>query len=66
MHAPIAKPYTEQQRKLFHAADEDPEVAERHGMSQREAGQLANEADDYARRGKEKKATGFIDLSSIF
>ncbi len=62
-------PYTAQQRKLFHAAENDPEVAERHGMSQREAGKLADEADDLAREGNERKpvkAKGFIDLADIF
>jgi len=61
-------PYTAQQRKLFHVLEDDPEAAERHGMSQGEAGKLADEADDYAREGKEKKpkAKGFIDLTDIF
>lgn len=63
-------PYTAQQRKLFHAAEEDPEVAREHGISHREAGELADEADSYARQGKEKKpvkkANSFIDLSDIF
>jgi hypothetical protein len=62
-------PYTAQQRKLFHVLEDDPEAAERHGVSQHEAGKLADEADAYAREGKERKpvkAKGFIDLSDIF
>lgn len=62
-------PYTAQQRKLFHAAEDDPEVARQRGISRQEAGQLADEADKLAREGKERKpvkAKGFIDLSDIF
>lgn len=58
-------PYTPAQRRLFHEMEENPDAARRHGTSQREAGQLADEADRLKRQGKEKKA-GFIDLSSVF
>lgn len=64
-------PFTEEQRRLFHAMAEDDEVAEQHGTSQKEARKLAREADDLAREGKEKPAKkaavmGFIDLSGVF
>ena len=63
-------PFTDEQRRLFHAMAEDDEVAEQHGTSQKEARKLAQEADDLAREGKEKKASvptvGFIDLTSVF
>lgn len=58
-------PFSDKQRKLFHAADEDPEVAREHGMSHRTAGKLADEADKLAKEGKEKKAS-FIDLEPVF
>jgi hypothetical protein len=60
-------PYTEQQRKLFHAAEENPEVAREHGMSRREAGKLADEADRLKRQGREKaaKGIGFVDLTPV-
>ncbi len=63
-------PYTEKQRRLFHALEESPDARRRHDVNEDEARKLANEADDYARRGQEKKpvkkATSFIDLSSIW
>lgn len=53
-------PYTAEQRRLFHAMAEDPEVARRHGSSQAESRRLAAEADKLAREGheKESKASG--------
>ena len=61
-------PWTPSQRRLFHSAEENPEVAEEHGISHREAGKLADEADKLAREGKEKKekSSSFIDLSNVF
>lgn len=56
-------PYTEEQRKLFHEAAENPDVARQHGLSRREAQKLADEADRLAREGREKKAS--IDLEPI-
>lgn len=61
-------PWTEKQRRLFHAIAEDPEVAREHGVSTATGRRLAAEADDLSRRGKERKATvkSFIDLSPVF
>jgi hypothetical protein len=64
-------PYTEQQRKLFHAATESADVRRRRGLSRETASELADEADRLAREGKEKppkkeKSDSFIDLSSIW
>jgi len=62
-------PYTEKQRRLFHELEENPDARKRHGVSREEAGKLADEADDYARRGKEKpakKSASFIDLSHLW
>ena len=61
-------PFTPAARRLFHAADENEEVAREHGMTQREAGKLSDEADRLAREGKEKKekSKSFIDLRPIF
>lgn len=50
----IAKPFTPAQRRLFHEVEENPDAARRHGMTRAEGRRLADEADDYARRGKEK------------
>jgi hypothetical protein len=55
-------PFTEAQRKLFHVAQEDKDVAREHGMAPGEARRLADEADRLKREGREKKASGFIDL----
>jgi hypothetical protein len=60
-----AMPYTKEQRALFHAAEEDPEIAQEHGMSQREAGKLADEADKLKKKGREKHSS-FIDLAPVF
>lgn len=63
-------PYTEKQRRLFHALEESPDARRRHGVSREEAGKLADEADKYAKEGKErkpvKKAETFIDLSKVW
>lgn len=62
-------PYTEKQRRLFHELDKNPEARKRRGVSKEEAGKLADEADSYAREGKEKpakKAANFIDLSHLW
>lgn len=61
-------PFTPAQRRLFHAAEDDKDVADEHGMSRREASRLAGEADDLAREGKERKEkkASFIDLASVF
>ena len=58
-------PFTPKQRRLFHEVEENPDAAERHGMSQTEGGKLAREADKLKKEGKEKKAS-FIDLRPIF
>lgn len=58
-------PYTKEQRALFNAAAQDPEIAEEHGMSQREAGKLAREANKFRKEGEEKHS-GFIDLERTF
>jgi hypothetical protein len=63
-------PYTEKQRRLFHELEENPDARKRHGVNEDEARELAGEADDFARRGKERrpvrKVTSFIDLSRIW
>jgi hypothetical protein len=61
-------PYTPSQRRLFHAMAEDDDVAREHGTSRKKARKLAEEADDLAREGKEKKekSSGLIDLTAIF
>lgn len=60
-------PYTPAQRRLFHEVAENPEAAERHGISEKEGTKLAGEADRLAREGKEKTAkSGFVDLSRAF
>ena len=64
-------PWTEKQRRLFNAADHDPSIAREHGMSGREAGKLADEANRMKKQGKEKPAAkaalpdGVIDLSPV-
>ena len=65
-------PFTEKQRKLFHEIEENPDAARRHGMTRREGGRLADEADKYAREGKEKPAKkaaespfGVVDLEPV-
>ncbi len=58
-------PYTEEQRRLFNAAAHDRDIARRHDMSRKEARELADEANDLVKEGKEKKAS-FIDLSPVF
>lgn len=57
-------PYTEKQRKLFHAAEENAEVAQEHGMSHSEARKLADEADEKPVKKPVKK--GFVDLKPVF
>ena len=47
-------PFTEKQRKLFHAAEEDPAVARERGMSGHEAKKLAGEADKLKSEDREK------------
>lgn len=60
-------PWTEKQRRLFNAADHDPEIARENGMSGREAGHLSDEANKLKRMGKERKAVkSFVDLSDIW
>jgi len=59
-------PYTKQQRKLFNAAAHNPDIAERHGMSGKDADKLADEANRLKRQGKEKKASSYIDLGPVF
>ena len=49
-------PYTAGQRRLFHSAEENPEVAREHGLTHGEAGKLADEADRLKKKGKEKKS----------
>ncbi len=49
-------PYTKEQRALFNAAANDPQIAERHGMSHKEARRLANEANRLKGEGREKKS----------
>ena len=49
-------PYTKEQRALFNAAANDPQIAERHGMSHKEARRLANEANKLKGEGREKKS----------
>lgn len=58
-------PWSDAQRKLFHAAEENPEVAREHGIGRDEARKLADEADKLKKEGKETKK-GIIDLRSIF
>lgn len=36
-------PYTEEQIKLFRAAEHNPKIAKKHGMSMRQAGKMAKE-----------------------
>lgn len=62
-------PYTPKQRRLFNAAEHDPAIAREHGMSGREADELAGEANDLAREGREKKPVekaDAIDLVPIY
>ena len=65
-------PYTSRQRRLFHTISEDPEVAREHGVSTSTGRRLANEADDLARQGRERKPVkkpalkSFLDLGPIF
>jgi len=61
----MSMPYTEKQQRLFHEAEENPDVAERHGMSHADARKLADESDKLKREGREKK-TSFIDLTPVF
>jgi len=58
-------PWTPKQRALFHEIEENPNAAERHGMSQAEGGKLAREADRLKKEGREKHA-GFVDLTPVF
>lgn len=62
--------YTAEQRRLFHELVDNEKARERHGVSLEEAHKLADEADAYAREGKEKPAKKaaprFIDLTSIW
>ena len=58
-------PYTDEQRRLFHEAAENPDAARRHGMSQAEARRLANEADRLAREGREKTAKAGLDVIDL-
>ena len=68
-------PWTPAQRRLFNAATDDPAIAREHGLSHREAGNLADEANKLKREGKEKKASeldhaaqplNVIDLSPVW
>lgn len=63
-------PYTDDQRRLFHELVENEDARKRHGVSRKEAQKLADEADKYAREGKEKPSKkageGFIDLSVVW
>ena len=63
-------PYTEDQRRLFHVLTQDEDARKRRGVSRKEAQKLADEADKYAREGKEKPSKkageGFIDLSMVW
>ena len=66
-------PYTEKQRKLFHAVEENPDVARERGMSHADAARMAGEADRLKREGRERKPVGkadlpegVLDLSPIF
>jgi hypothetical protein len=60
-------PFTEKQRRLFNAADHDPEIARENGMDGREAGHLSDEANKLKKQGKERPAVkSFIDLSGIW
>jgi hypothetical protein len=59
-------PWTPDQRRLFHEAEENANVAREHGIGQREAGKLADEADKLKREGKEKPAKkSFVDLRDV-
>lgn len=58
-------PYTKEQRALFNAASQDPEIAEEHNLTQREAGKLAREANKLRKKGEEKHSS-FIDLEPVF
>jgi len=58
-------PYSEEQRRLFNAAAHDSKIAREHGMSTREAGKLADEANKLKKQGREKPAAKAIDLTLI-
>jgi hypothetical protein len=58
-------PYTKEQRKLFNAAAHDPDIAEHHGMSGKDADKLADEANKLKKEDKEKRSS-FIDLEPVF
>lgn len=66
-------PFTEKQRRLAHAAEENEDVAREHGMSHATARRMADEADKLKREGRERKPVGkanllddAIDLSGVF
>ncbi len=60
-------PFTEKQRRLFHA---EAEKEHPDGMSHRTAEKLADEADRLKKEGKEKrpieKSDNFIDLRHVW
>jgi hypothetical protein len=58
-------PWSESQRRLFNAAAHDKDIAEEHGMSDKEARKLADEANKLKKEGREKKAS-FVDLSRVY
>jgi hypothetical protein len=55
-------PFTPAQRRLFNAAAHDKDIAAEHGMSGREAGKLADEANKLKGEGKEKKPASKSDI----
>lgn len=58
-------PYTPAQNRLFRAAEYDKDIADRHGLSQREAGKLADEGVKKEDKPKAKKVS-FVDMTPVF
>jgi len=65
-------PYTSRQRRYFHHLAENPDDARAADVSPRTAADLASEADDLARAGRERKPVkkqtikSFLDLAPLF
>ena len=61
-------PYTEKQDRAFRAAEHDPAIARRMGMTHEDATKLAHESEKLKKEGKVKPAvkSGFVDLSPVF
>jgi len=54
-------PWSEKQNKLFRAAAHNKEIADKHGLTQKEARKLADEGVK-----KPSSSKSFIDLTPVF